>query len=86
LPYLGDFSPEKAEQCLRALASKTPVMRVSARSGDGLETWLGWLEGEVAQHKARLKRSQTLRPQIQQDGRRLHGTAPAIRFRPVAKT
>jgi hydrogenase nickel incorporation protein HypB len=86
LPYLGDFSPEKAEQCQRALASKAPVMRVSARSGDGLEAWLDWLEGEVAQHKERLKQKQTLRPRIQQDGRLLHGEAPLIRFRPVAQT
>ena len=85
LPHLGDFSPEKAQDCLRALANKAPVMEITARSGEGLDAWLDWLGHEVQQHGERLKRKQTLRPQIQPDGQSLHAAAPAIRFHPVSK-
>jgi hydrogenase nickel incorporation protein HypB len=43
LPILDDFSPERAETCLRKLASKAPLIRTSAKSGDGMENWLNWL-------------------------------------------
>ena len=82
LPHLGDFSPEKAEECQRRLASQAPVVCLSSRSGDGMQVWLDWLEQEVADHKERVAQNQTIRPKIQQDGQNLHAqTAP--RFRPV---
>lgn len=84
LPHLGDFSPEKASHCLRALANKAPVVAISARSGEGLDAWVDWLDHEVRAHGERLKRKQFLRPQIQPDGQSLHGAA--LRFHPVAKT
>ena len=49
LPILDDFSPERAESYLRKLASPAPLIRASARSGDGLEDWLGWLREAVDQ-------------------------------------
>lgn len=85
LPYLGDFSPEKAERCQRALASDAPVIALSSRSGEGLEAWLDWLQNEVRQHKARVQQRQTLRPRVQQEGQNMHAQAPAIRFHPVAQ-
>ncbi len=85
LPYLDDFSSEKATHCQRALASKAPVLNLSSRSGEGLDAWLRWLEEEVSQHKVRVQQNQTLRPRIQQDGNKLHAQAPEIHFRPVAK-
>jgi len=48
LPILDDFSPERAETCLRKLASKAPLIRTSAKSGDGMENWLNWLRELVA--------------------------------------
>jgi hydrogenase nickel incorporation protein HypB len=43
LPILDDFKPERAEQYLRHLASSAPVIRTSAKSGEGMEEWLNWL-------------------------------------------
>ncbi len=43
IEVLGDFDPAVAEGCVRDLASAAPVFRLSARSGDGMDTWLDWL-------------------------------------------
>jgi len=43
LGVLGDFDPDRAERCLRNLASTAPVYQVSARNGDGMAPWLRWL-------------------------------------------
>lgn len=83
LPHLGDFSPEKAEQCQRRLANHAPVFKLSSRSGDGMMAWLDWLEQEVAAHKARVEQHQTLRPKIQQDGQNLHAHPVQAHFHPV---
>jgi len=47
LPILDDFDPARAEEYLRNLASPAPLIRTSARSGDGLEDWLRWLHEAV---------------------------------------
>ena len=47
LPILDDFSPQRAETYLRDLASPAPLIRASAKSGDGLDNWLQWLRGTV---------------------------------------
>jgi hydrogenase nickel incorporation protein HypB len=47
LPILDDFSPERAESYLRKLASPAPLIRASAKSGDGMEKWLRWLREAV---------------------------------------
>jgi hydrogenase nickel incorporation protein HypB len=43
LPVLGDFSPAKAEEHVRALANAADVMTVSARQTESLTPWLDWL-------------------------------------------
>jgi hydrogenase nickel incorporation protein HypB len=43
IDVLGDFDPAKAESHLRALANAAPVFELSARTGDGMESWLEWL-------------------------------------------
>ena len=83
LPHVGDFSPEKAEQYQRRLASQAPVISLSSRSGDGMEIWLDWLQQEVADHKQRVAQHQTVRPKIQQDGQNLHAPVAAPQVRPV---
>jgi len=83
LPYLDDFSPKKAERCQRELASHAPVLKLSSRSGEGLTSWVQWLEQEVSDHKERIQHQQTLRPQIQPDGNNLHSQTPETHFRPV---
>jgi len=47
LPILDDFDPARAEAYLRNLASPAPLIRASARSGDGMEEWLRWLHEAV---------------------------------------
>ncbi len=47
IPVLDDFDPAAAERHLRALASGAPVWPVSARTGEGMERWLGWLRALV---------------------------------------
>ncbi len=85
LPYLGEFSPERAETCLRNLASRAPAFRVSARSGEGMEQWVDWLSTELLAYRELLKARKTMTPRVQGEGRRLHALAPEITFRPLAK-
>jgi hydrogenase nickel incorporation protein HypB len=54
LPLLPEFDPERAEASLRALASTAPVMRLSCRSGAGIDAWCAWLDDELARHRVRL--------------------------------
>ena len=49
LPILDDFSPERAESYLRKLANPAPLIRASAKSGDGMEDWLRWLREAVSE-------------------------------------
>ena len=72
LGVLDDFVPEKAERHLRELASTAPVVRLSARSGEGMRHWLDWLRSEHAAAQTRAANGETLRPAIQPDGQRIH--------------
>jgi hydrogenase nickel incorporation protein HypB len=49
LAVLDDFDPQRAEQCVRALANPAPILRISARKGLGMEGWFDWLRNEVKQ-------------------------------------
>jgi hydrogenase nickel incorporation protein HypB len=49
LPYLDDFSPQRAGDYLHQLASAAPVIQTSAKSGDGMENWLAWLRDTVSE-------------------------------------
>jgi hydrogenase nickel incorporation protein HypB len=51
LPVLDDFSPERAAEYLRNLANPAPMIRVSAKTGDGLQDWLQWLRESVRQFR-----------------------------------
>ncbi len=46
LPILDDFDPAAAEQYLRNLASTAPLITTSAKSGDGLQDWLAWVDAQ----------------------------------------
>lgn len=52
LPVLDDFDPEKAEHYLRQLANPAPLLRLSSKTGAGLEPWLAWLRAQVAARRA----------------------------------
>ncbi len=56
-PVIDDFDPVRAEQALRNLANPAPVIKVSARKGLALNSWLAWLRREAA--KARLAQAET---------------------------
>jgi hydrogenase nickel incorporation protein HypB len=73
LAVLDDFDPDAAEQQLRNLANPAPVIRLSARKGDGMSDWLRWLRQTLAVHRARLRQGRTSRPAVQPEGGRRHG-------------
>ncbi len=73
LDFLDDFVPDRAERHLRELASTVPLLPLSARKNRGMETWFDWLRNEVKSQKERAAAGETIRPDIQPDGARLHG-------------
>ena len=74
LPVLDDFDPERAEGCLRDLASEAPFTRISARGEQaGLSSWLDWLRAEIAEQAQRRERGESAQPRLQPEGARLHG-------------
>lgn len=80
LPVLDDFDPARAEASLRQVASRAPLLSISARKHLGFDAWLDWLRAERAAQRARAQRGESLRPAIQPDGVRLHQTAAPGRF------
>jgi hydrogenase nickel incorporation protein HypB len=53
LPVLDDFDPAYAENCLRQLANSAPLIKLSARSGDGMSAWLEWLRAALGEVRTR---------------------------------
>jgi len=43
LPHMREFRPPEVRECLRKLAVATPVLELSAQTGEGLEPWLDWV-------------------------------------------
>ncbi len=52
LPFLDDFSPQKAVGCIRSLANPAEALEVSARRGETLGPWIDWLEQQLAAARA----------------------------------
>ena len=52
LPVLDDFSPDNARRHLQELANPAPVIELSAKTGDGLDVWLGWLREALLLRRA----------------------------------
>ena len=72
LEVLPEFDPARAENSLRTVGSDAPVLRVSSRSGAGIEAWNEWLQRELAAHRRRLGRSETRRPEIAPEAIHFH--------------
>jgi len=72
LQVLDDFSTEKAKRHLRELASSAPVFNLSAKSGEGIEQWLEWLNSSIQNHQSQLKNHKSIHPSIQSDGVKFH--------------
>lgn len=49
LPVLDDFKPENARRYLQQLASRAPIIELSAKNSDGMDSWLHWLFSELAE-------------------------------------
>ena len=47
LAVLDDFDPDRAKAHVRQIANPAPVCALSAKTGDGLEDWLGWLKART---------------------------------------
>jgi len=72
LEVLDDFDPDAAETHIRQLASRAPVMTLSARRGLGLESWYEWLDEQLDRHRTRIADGRSRTPAIQPDGARSH--------------
>lgn len=83
LPYLSEFSPERAEGALRNLASSAPALHVSSKTGEGVADWVAWLTAELDAYRQLLVQRQTLIPRVETEGRRVHALGPEISFRPL---
>ena len=51
LPYMEDFSVDRARANIAAISGDLPVIEVSAKSGKGLDLGLGWLVNGVAERR-----------------------------------
>ena len=47
LEVLGDFDPDAAERYLRDIANPAPLLKISARTGLGMDGWLDWIRREA---------------------------------------
>ncbi|MCR4347100.1 MAG: hydrogenase nickel incorporation protein HypB [Sulfuricaulis sp.] len=83
LPALDDFDPDRAEHYLRQLANPAPVLRLSAKTKDGLDAWFDWLRQELLTQRQRARHGQSLRPAIQSDGARMHAEMAAHHSSPA---
>lgn len=86
LSVLGDFDPQRAEDCVRGLANAAPVRSVSARSGEGMAEWIDWLESALTAHRAGLESGQSRQPALQPEGAVLHAGAPDAADAPAPST
>jgi hydrogenase nickel incorporation protein HypB len=83
LAVLDDFVPERAERCLRNLASDAPMIPLSAKRRDNLDAWLDWLRDAVYTQRNLLRDGATMKPRIQPDGVRFHAM-PSVGGGPVS--
>ncbi|MCU7839608.1 MAG: hydrogenase nickel incorporation protein HypB [Candidatus Thiodiazotropha sp. (ex Troendleina suluensis)] len=72
LAVLDDFNTEKAEQAVRHLAVEAPVTLISAKNGEGFETWLTWLDEQVQKQAERRAKGETTNPILQTEGIHMH--------------
>lgn len=79
IEVLGDFDPARAESFLRNLANPAEVIELSARTGEGMNMWIEWLQNQLKSVRQRVERGEFNRPSIQTEGVALHTAAPSDR-------
>ena len=53
-PYMPEFDVGRAATHVRRLGNAAPILEVSAKTGQGLDDWIGWLKRGVADLRANL--------------------------------
>jgi len=71
-PLMPEFSPDRAREAVRNLATGAPVQGISVKDGEGLQDWCDWLRTEFRAQRDRQQTGRTLRPKVQPEGARLH--------------
>jgi hydrogenase nickel incorporation protein HypB len=77
LEVLDDFNCGSAEQNLRNLANPAPVMALSAKTRQGFNKWISWLQQELETYHQQLARGVQVHPKIHREGHDLHASAQA---------
>jgi hydrogenase nickel incorporation protein HypB len=78
LPYITEFSLERARASLRQIGFAGEAIELTSRGGPGFDAWLAWLDREVAAQRERARLGETARPRVQPEGASLHESrAPA---------
>lgn len=53
LAYFDDFSIETATENFRKLANRSPVWSLSAKTNDGVDAWIAWLEDKIRENASK---------------------------------
>jgi hydrogenase nickel incorporation protein HypB len=64
LPYIEEFSVQRARTAVADIRADLPVSEVSAKTGKGMEHWLDWLSMMVANRRTRPKRYPAAHPYV----------------------
>jgi hydrogenase nickel incorporation protein HypB len=75
IDVLGDFDPARAVHHLRNLANAAPVIELSARNGEGMASWIDWLQSQLASVRRRVAGGELIRPAVQAEGIALHASS-----------
>ncbi|PTW62844.1 hydrogenase nickel incorporation protein HypB [Breoghania corrubedonensis] len=51
LPYLEEFDPARAEASMVKVRGQGAPLRLSGKTGAGLDAWTGWLKAQVAENR-----------------------------------
>jgi hydrogenase nickel incorporation protein HypB len=73
LAFLAEFSPVRAEQYLRRLATQAPFLSITTREQAGIEPWIDWLRALVQDLRAQPDGRESQRPAPHSEGTRLRG-------------
>lgn len=75
LSVIDDFQCSNAKRYLQELANPAPVLELSARKQQGIDQWLAWLKQQVKDYRQACEQGIEVKPNVQPDGIRLHGSA-----------